>query len=54
MSTFWDSKTGETVRLYRFPDCPDPLPAIRSIDDLRVRPFTGDKHFQKKKVGNYD
>jgi hypothetical protein len=54
VSSFWDSKTGETVRLYRFPGCPDPLPAIGGVEDLRVCPFTGDKNFKKRKVGNYD
>jgi hypothetical protein len=47
VSVFWDSRTGETVKLYRFPGSPDPLPAIQGIEDLRVCPFTGDKKFKK-------
>jgi hypothetical protein len=53
-SVIWDARTGETVRLYRFPDCPHPLPVIGDIGELKVCPFTGDKNLKKDRVGVYD
>jgi hypothetical protein len=45
-ATIWDHQTGRTIKLYRFPNCRDPLPVIDSIADLKVCPFTGDKKFK--------
>jgi hypothetical protein len=53
-ATIWDHKTGETVKLYRFPDVANPLPVIPTIQDMKVCPVTGDKAFSSKRVGNYD
>ncbi len=54
VSSFWDHRTGETIYLYKFPDCPDPLPVIERIEDLKVCPFTGDKNLKVKQTGNWD
>ena len=53
-ATTWDHRTGETVKLYKFPDAEHPLPVIPSIRDMKVCPLTGDKEFTFKRVGNYD
>ena len=50
----WDHRTGETVKLYKFPNVEHPLPVIPSIEDMKACPVTGDKNFSFKKVGNYD
>lgn len=44
----WDHRTGETVPLYKFPDARNPLPAIPSVDAMKVCPLTGDKNFKAK------
>jgi len=54
VATIWDHKTGETVKLYKFPKADSPLPVIPTIDAMKVCPLTGDKDFAKKRVGNYD
>src|SRR5205814_1451804 len=54
VSVIYDHRTGETVPLYKFPAAANPLPRIPTIDDLKVCPYTGDKNFQKKRIGNYD
>jgi hypothetical protein len=53
-AVIYDHRTGETVPLYKFPGAANPLPRIPSIDELKVCPYTGDKNFQKKRIGNYD
>jgi hypothetical protein len=53
-ATIWDHRTGETVKLYKFPGAEHPLPVIPSIKDMKVCPMTGDKEFTSKRVGNYD
>jgi hypothetical protein len=53
-ATIWDHKTGETVKLYKFPNVDNPLPVIPSIKDIKVCPMTGDKDFTSKRVENYD
>jgi len=50
----WNSKTGETTELYQFPDCKIPLPVIRSFEDMKVCPFTGDKNFKVIRKTAYD
>jgi hypothetical protein len=54
VATIWDHKTGETVKLYKFPDAEHPLPVIPSLKDMKVCPMTGDKEFTSMRVGNYD
>jgi hypothetical protein len=54
VATIWDHRTGESVKLYKFPDVEHPLPVIPSIQDMKVCPLTGDKEFTFKRVGNYD
>jgi hypothetical protein len=44
--TIWDHRSGELIRLYKFPKVDQPLPVIPSINDLKVCPFTGDKKFK--------
>jgi hypothetical protein len=53
-ATIWDHRTGESVRLYKFPGVEQPLPVIPSIEDMKVCPLTGDKHFQAKRIRFYD
>jgi hypothetical protein len=53
-ATIWDSHTGRTLKLYRFPGCADPLPVIDDIQDLKVCPFTGDKNLKAKRIGFAD
>jgi hypothetical protein len=54
VAAIWDHRTGETVKLYKFPNVEHPLPVIPSIKDMKVCPLTGDKEFTSKRVGNYD
>jgi hypothetical protein len=54
VAAIWDHRTGETVKLYKFPNVEQPLPVIPSIQDMKVCPLTGDKEFTFKRVGNYD
>lgn len=53
-ASIWDHRTGETVKLYKFPGVDQPLPVIPTIQDMKVCPLTGDKAFTSKRVGNYD
>jgi hypothetical protein len=53
-ATIWDHRTGEFVGLYRFPGVEQPLPVIPTIEDMKVCPLTGDKHFQAKRIRFYD
>lgn len=53
-ATIWDHKTGETVKLYKFPGVDQPLPIIPSIQDMKFCPITGDKQFTSKRVGIFD
>jgi hypothetical protein len=53
-ATIWDHKTGETIKLFKFPNAENPLPIIPSIKDMKVCPLTDDKTFTFKRVGNYD
>ncbi len=48
--TIWDHNTGELIPLYKFPDVKNPLPAIPSIEAMKVCPITGDKQFKAKLV----
>ena len=52
--TIWDHRSGELIRLYKFPAVDQPLPAIPSIKDLKVCPFTGDKKFKAEPFVVYD
>src|SRR4051812_3502496 len=42
VATIWDHRTGETVKLYKFPGVEHPLPVIPTIKDMKVCPMTGD------------
>ncbi len=53
-ATIWDHRTGETVKLYKFPGVDHPLPVIPNVKELKVCPLTGDKDFTVKSVGSYD
>ena len=53
-AVIWDHRTGETINLYNFPDCPNPLPAISGVNDMKVCPFTGDTKFKVMRMGIYD
>jgi hypothetical protein len=54
VATIWDHKTGETVKLYKFPGVEHPLPVIPSLNDMKVCPVTGDKKFTNGQVIIYD
>lgn len=53
-AVIWDHRTGETINLYKFPDCPNPLPAISGVNAMKVCPFTGDTKFKVMRMGIYD
>jgi hypothetical protein len=42
----WDHRTGQTVKLYKFPGASAPLPVIPNIEAMKVCPITGDKAFK--------
>lgn len=44
----WDHRTGETIPHYAVPNVKNPLPAIPSIEVMKVCPVTGDKDFKAK------
>jgi hypothetical protein len=52
--SIWDHRTGDTIKLYNFPGVKQPLPVIRSIEDLKVWPLTGDKAFNVTATSVYD
>ena len=52
--TIWDHRSGELIQLYKFPGVDQPLPAISSINDLKVCPFTGDKNLKAVPAAVYD
>jgi hypothetical protein len=52
--TIWDHRTGETIKLFKFPKVNQPLPLIPSIEDMKVCPITGDKHFKSERFRIYD
>jgi hypothetical protein len=52
--TIWDHRSGELIRLYKFPGVDQPLPVIPGIEDLKVCPFTGDKKFKAVRFVAYD
>ena len=54
VAQIWDHRTGETIKLYRFPDSPDPLPVIDDVRAIKVCPFTGDRNFKITREGFYD
>lgn len=53
-ATIYDHRTGETIKLYKFPNAKNPLPVIPKLDEMKVCPLTGDTKFSAKRVGNYD
>lgn len=53
-ATIWDHRTGETVKLYKFPGVDSPLPVIPSVEEMKVCPLTGDKAFKAERVIAYD
>lgn len=53
-ATIWDHRTGETVKLYKFPEVETPLPVIPSIEEMKVCPLTGDKAFKAVRLIAYD
>jgi len=50
----WDHQTGQTIDLYQFPGVKHPLPAIPSIEAMKVCPRTGDRNFKAKPIIAYD
>ncbi|MBP3954630.1 hypothetical protein J8F10_04945 [Gemmata sp. G18] len=52
--SIWDHRTGETIKLYKFPGVEAPLPVIPSITEMKVCPLTGDKKFKAERFLNYD
>jgi hypothetical protein len=50
----WDYRTGETIKLYKFPGVDQPLPVIPSMEDMKVCPFTGAKSFKAERFRIYD
>lgn len=50
----WDHRTGEAVKLYKFPGVDHPLPVIPSIEEMKVCPLTGDKAFKAVALIAYD
>lgn len=53
-AAIWDHRTGETVKLYKFPGVESPLPVIPSVEEMKVCPLTGDKVFKAVPVIAYD
>ncbi|CAN5208661.1 hypothetical protein BH11PLA2_BH11PLA2_01910 [soil metagenome] len=53
-ATIWDHRTGETVKLYKFPSVESSLPVIPSVDEMKVCPMTGDKKFKAVPLLAYD
>ena len=53
-ASIWDHRTGETIKLYKFPGVEQPLPVIPSLKDMKVCPITGDKAFSSKTLKFYD
>ncbi len=53
-ATVRDHRTGETLKLYKFPNVEGPLPAIPSVEAMRVCPLTGDKAFKAVEFLAYD
>jgi hypothetical protein len=54
VATIWDHRTGETVKLYKFPGVEGPLTVIPSVEDMKVCPMTGDKKLKAVPVLAYD
>jgi hypothetical protein len=46
VATIWDSRTGETISLYKFDGAKHLLPRIESLKQLQVCPFTGSKELK--------
>jgi hypothetical protein len=53
-ATIFDHRTGETIKLYKFPNAKNPLPVIPKLDEMKVCPITGDTKFSANRIGNYD
>lgn len=53
-AVIWDHRTGETIKLYKFPGVEQPLPVIGSIKDMKACPYTGDKNFKAERRIVYD
>jgi hypothetical protein len=53
-AAIWDHRTGETVKLYKFPGVESPLPVIPSVEAMKVCPLTGDKKFKAVPTLAYD
>lgn len=45
-AVIWDHVTGKRTELYKFPGAKGPLPAIPSLEEMKVCPMTGDKAFK--------
>jgi hypothetical protein len=45
-AVIWDHRTGELIKLYKFPGADAPLPVIPDIEAMKVCPLTGDKAFK--------
>ncbi len=53
-AAIWNHRTGETVKLYKFPGVEGPLPVIPSVEEMKVCPMTGDKKFKAVPTFAYD
>ncbi|MBN01974.1 MAG: hypothetical protein CMJ77_22945 [Planctomycetaceae bacterium] len=54
VSQVWDHDSGQTIKLYQFPDIKHPLPVIPSMEAMKFCPATGDGNFKAKPVIAYD
>jgi hypothetical protein len=45
-ATIWDHRTGELIKLYKFPGADSPLPVIPGIEAMKACPITGDRKFK--------
>ena len=53
-AAIWDHRTGETVKLYKFPGVEGPLPVIPSVEEMKACPLTGDRKFKAVPTLAYD
>lgn len=54
VAVIWDHRTGETIKLYKFPGVDQPLPVIPSLAEMKVCPLTGDKNYKVGKEAIVD
>ena len=54
VSQVWNHESGQTVKLYQFPDIKHPLPVIPSMEAMKFCPIIGDGKFKAKPVIAYN